>query len=195
MSRFTKQHFIDETCKILQEQGRTDFTLKELLASCKAHKGSLYHFFPNGKNELVVAAVNYMADCAEAHVQQCFNSERSVADAVRRQLSELSKWVELSGPRAIPFSAIAAKTGDDDEEVTLACLQALKKLESLYAKRLQFEGMKASDAKLLASFIVNSTEGAFLVSRIRRSSQPLNSAAKSLRTFIMNHLESDSYSD
>ena len=152
-------------------------------------KGSLYHFFPEGKNELVVAAVEQMSNCALAHVQSCQSSEDSVADAVHKQVSDLAKLVESQGqPIAIPFSAIAAITGDDNEEVTLACQRALQRLESAFLQELKKDGLKPSKARSVATFVISSIEGAFLISRTRRSGQPLRQAASNLRDFIANQI-------
>ena len=190
MKRLTREIFIEQTCRLLNERGRTDFALSDVLDSCGAQKGSLYHFFPEGKNELVVAAVEQMSDCALAHVQRCLESEDSVSDAVYRQLSDLAKHVETRGrPIAIPFSAIAAITGDDNEEVTLACQLALQRLESAFLEGLKSDGLKASQAKSVAAFIIATIEGAFLLSRTRRTGQPLRLAAPNLRVFVASQVE------
>lgn len=193
MKRLTKEIFIEQTCRLLNERGRIDFALSDVLDSCGAQKGSLYHFFPGGKNELVVAAVEQMSDCALAHVQACLESEDSVADAVYRQVSDLAKLVETQDrPIAIPFSAIAAITGDDNEEVTLACQRALQRLESAFLKALKNDGLKASQAKGVATFIIAAIEGAFLLSRTGRTGKPLRLAAPNLRIFIASQIESGS---
>lgn len=185
MTRLTRQIFIERTCQLLNQGGRTDFALTDVLDSCGAQKGSLYHFFPKGKHELVLAAVHQMTECAVAHVQSCLESERRVADAAYRQLSDLARWVEKPGPRrAIPFSAIAAITGDENEEVTAACQDALKALDALYCKHLKSEELKPAAAKRLSGFIVTSTEGAFLVARTQQTGQPLRNAASSLQDYI-----------
>ncbi|QDT60544.1 putative HTH-type transcriptional regulator YxaF [Stieleria bergensis] len=192
LKRLTRDDFVQQTCRLLNERGRTDFTLSDVLDSCGAKKGSLYHFFPRGKNELVVAAVNQMAGCAVAHLESCFEAEASVGDAVAKHASDLSRLVEKPGqPMAIPFSAIAAITGDDNEEVTLACQQALHRLESVFLKQLKQDGLKASDAKKLATFIISSIEGAFLVSRVRRSGQPLRQAGPNLQFLVATTIESE----
>lgn len=193
MNRLTREVFIEQTCRLLNERGRIDFALSDVLDSCGAQKGSLYHFFPGGKTELVVAAVEHMSDCALAHVQACLESEDSVADAVYKQVSDLVKLVETQDrPIAIPFSAIAAITGDDNEEVTLACQRALERLESAFLKSLKKDGLKASQAKSVAAFIIATIEGAFLLSRTRRTGKPLRQAAPNLRSFIASQFESGS---
>ncbi len=191
MNRLTREVFIEQTCRLLNERGRIDFALSDVLDSCGAQKGSLYHFFPEGKNELVVAAVGQMSECALAHVQACLSSEDSVADAVYKHVSDLAKLVETPGrPIAIPFSAIAAITGDDNEEVTLACQRALQRLEAAFCKALKKNGVKANEAKSIAAFIIASIEGAFLLSRTRRTGQPLRLAASNLRVFVASQVDS-----
>ncbi len=190
MTRLTREFFVEQTCKLLNERGRTDFALSEVLKACGAQKGSLYHFFPEGKDELVVAAVNHMSECAYAHVQACLESEETVADAVYKQVTELARWADTPGRLiAIPFSAIAAITGDTHADVTMACRRALDRLESAFVTRLKADGLKVREAKSVASFILAAIEGGFLLSRTHRTSQPLRLVASNLRDCIASFAE------
>lgn len=185
VNRLSRKAFIDQTCELLSQRGRTEFALADVLDSCGAQKGSLYHFFPKGKGELVVAAVEQMSDCARSHVQRCLDSEASVAAAVYRHVRELAQWLDSpSGHIAIPFSAIATITGDENEDVKLACQSALEGLESAYFERLCSAGMNVKQARSLAAFTVSAIEGAFLLARTRQSGSPLRNTAEHLRRVI-----------
>ena len=188
VNRLSRMVFIEQACELLNQRGRTEFALSDVLATCGAQKGSLYHFFPRGKGELVVAAVNHMSDCAYAHVQKSLEAEESVADAVYRHVTDLAKWVETPDrPIAMPFTAIAAITGDDDEEVRMACLEALKRLEGAFCEGLRADGLKKQEASSLAIFIITAIEGAFLLARTSGTSKPLRNAAKQLRYVILSY--------
>ncbi|MEL6110228.1 MAG: TetR/AcrR family transcriptional regulator [Planctomycetota bacterium] len=190
MPRLTRDVFVEQTCKLLNERGRTDFSLSDVLQSCGAQKGSLYHFFPEGKDELVVAAVGHLSDCAFAHVQSCLETKSTVASAVYKQLNDLANWIEAREHlTAIPFSAIAAITGGANVEVESACKQALARIESLYFGKLKSDGLSSSKAKSVATFIVVTTEGAFLLSKLHQSDQPLRLAATNLRAFVSNQFD------
>ncbi|MEM8670468.1 MAG: TetR/AcrR family transcriptional regulator [Planctomycetota bacterium] len=185
MNRLTREVFVKQTCELLKERGRIDFALSDLLDACGARKGSLYHFFPDGKGEVILAAVEHMSQCALAHVSGCLEAEDSVSDAVFRVVNELAMWIETPGRfNAIPFTAIAAITGADDEAVRLACQQALQRVQTRFIKPLQDEGLKRKDAKSLAVFIVTVIEGAFLYSRTVQTSEPLRNAAVHLKKAI-----------
>ena len=56
MNRLSRDIFVERTRVLLTQQGCTEVSLSNVLTACGANKGSLYHFFPKGKDELVVAA-------------------------------------------------------------------------------------------------------------------------------------------
>ena len=185
MAKLTRDDFIQQTSGLLTESDRTEVSLSDILNSCGAQKGSLYHFFPNGKDELVTATVEHLADCAFQHNSERLESAASTADGVHRLVTDLAKWVDDPACSfAIPFTAIAALTSVDNEKVRLACKNALDRLEELYRLRLRKDGMPARESSNLASFIVVTIEGAFLLSRTHRTSKPLRNIATNLRRII-----------
>jgi TetR/AcrR family transcriptional repressor of lmrAB and yxaGH operons len=191
LNQLTRDIFIQQTCELLGQTDRNDMPLSVLLASCNAKKGSLYHFFPNGKDELVVAAVEHLSACAQSRVGRCLAGAGSVSQAVYKQLLDLAKWMDTQGPEfAIPFTAIVAITGAENEEVRIACERALQAIERMYVRRLKTEGVSPKEARSLAQFLVASTEGAFLMARTTQSSKSLRSAASHLRQYLVDRVDS-----
>lgn len=184
MSRLTREFFVKQTCELLTQQGRIDFSLSDVLRLCGAQKGSLYHFFPNGKGELVAAAVDLLSDLAYEHAQFVLETQATPGDAVHKFVTDTANYLESPDAVAMPFSAIATLTNEDSEEVKLACQRALKRLESAFCQGLKASGLETKEAKSLASFFVTTIEGAFLMSRAVETSTPLRNAAKHLRELV-----------
>lgn len=183
--RLTRDRFIRRTCDLLNDPERNDVSLSAVLAACGAQKGSLYHFFPDGKDELVRAAVEHIAAIAAGHVGRCLAACGATAEGVYRHVTDLADWQDGSDcPAGMPFTGIAAITGARDEAVRSACGDALKRLENLYAEALARDGLPAGEARGVATFIVSAVDGAFLRARTGRSTRPLRNAAEQLRAFI-----------
>lgn len=184
LKHLTREIFVLQACELLAQSDRNDIPISLLLESCGAKKGSLYYFFPNGKDELVVAAVERMRECAKSHIKSCLESTDSIADAVYKQLSDLARCMESEGSSfAIPFTAVASITGTDNETVRIACEVALQHLEKIYTQWLKNIGLSIKEARSTANFIITSVEGAFLLSRTQQSSKPLKNAAIHLRQY------------
>ena len=56
----TKSLIIDISTTLFQQKGYLGVGLNEILKACNISKGSLYHHFPKGKEELLVACLQLM---------------------------------------------------------------------------------------------------------------------------------------
>ena len=178
LARLTSEHFVDRTSELLREQSGGDVTLSMVLEACGAQKGSLYHFFPGGKDELVAAAVNKMHACATAHIRQCIEETQSAAEGARKHLLHVAKLIDEPGiALGMPFLALAATIGEANESVHAACGAAVKEIESLYSKQLVAEGVETKQAKRLAGFGLAAIDGSILFARVRGNSKPVKLAA------------------
>lgn len=193
MSRLSREVFVERTRGLLTRQGTHDVSLATVLEACEANKGSLYHFFPAGKDELLLAAIERQSELALAINRRHLQEADSTADAVFEVVGDLARKMSASDfSLCLPFSAVGGMAGDSNEPLRLACQQTLEQLEALYAKSLRDEQVPAKKARLLASLIASSIEGAMLQTRTRKSSAPLKSAASALRDLIHQQTQSAS---
>src|SRR6185295_17165576 len=56
-AQFSKEQMIEGAIQLLATKGLQATSFSEVLALTGAPRGSIYHHFPNGKNELVAAAI------------------------------------------------------------------------------------------------------------------------------------------
>ncbi|MEM1067308.1 MAG: TetR/AcrR family transcriptional regulator [Planctomycetota bacterium] len=185
MNRLTRDVFVQRTHDLMLRQGTLDVSLSSVLTACGANKGSLYHFFPEGKSELLVAAMERQAECALGSNRNCLSESKSTGDAVFRLLRSLAGMMESEGcPEFLPFSAAGAICDESNEACREVCASTLDSLQCLYVDSLRGEGVPTKVAKSLASVIISTVEGALLQSRTQRSSSPLRAAATHLRDLI-----------
>ena len=52
MASITKDRIIDSSAELFRRQGYTGTGVKQIVAAASAPFGSIYHFFPGGKEEL-----------------------------------------------------------------------------------------------------------------------------------------------
>ena len=178
MSRLTSEHFVDRTSELLREQGGGDVTLSMVLDACGAQKGSLYHFFPGGKEELVAAAVKKMHACAASNVRQCIEETQSAAEGVKRHLLHVAKLIDRpNSGLGMPFMVLAATIGETNASVRTACETAVKDIDSLFCNQLVSEGLDKKTAKRLTGFALAAIDGSILSARICGNSKPVKLAA------------------
>ncbi|MEM6689821.1 MAG: TetR/AcrR family transcriptional regulator [Planctomycetota bacterium] len=185
MNRLTRDVFVERTQSLLLRQGGLDVSLSSVLEACNANKGSLYHFFPNGKEELLVAAMERQAEHALASNRAFIAKSKTTGEAVFRLAKSLGEMIDRRDcPDFLPFSAAGAICDEASEELRSVCIKTLDTLEKLYAESLRRDGVPTRVAKSLASTIVSTIEGALLQSRARNNSASVRFAATHLRTMI-----------
>ena len=181
MPRLTSQHFVDCASDLLRENCGGDITLAMVLDACGAQKGSLYHFFPGGKEELLAAAVEKMRDCAMAHLRQCMEESRCASEGIRKHLHFVAKLIDRpDNGLGMPFLALASTIGENSASVQAACDNALREFEKFYSSQLVKDGFSNREAKKLAAFSVATVEGAIQLARLRGSSAPVKLAAEKI---------------
>lgn len=177
MTRLTSEYFVNRTSELLRARGGADVTLSMVLEACDAQKGSLYHFFPGGKNELLAAAVEKMGAYAAADIQQCLEKCDTTAEAIQKHLRRVVRLLDKpDSPIGLPFVTLSATIGTVNEGVREKAEYAISTIESLYASGLIRDGFDTKDAKELATFSTFTVDGAIALSRARGNTKPLKLA-------------------
>ncbi|MEM6363935.1 MAG: TetR/AcrR family transcriptional regulator [Planctomycetota bacterium] len=192
MSRLTRDDFLQRTQDLLCQQGAMNVSLASVLKACGANKGSLYHFFPNGKDELLIAAMQKQSDFALTSNRVILDSSDSTGEAVARLVKSLATMVEHeSCPKVLPFSAAGASSDEASDTLRSLCGKTIETLQRLYAAKLREDGLPTAIARSLASVIVSTVEGSLLQSRLRGSATPLKNANIHLQDLIRLHATQD----
>lgn len=177
----TREQIIETTCELLETYGYHATGLNQILAKSRTPKGSLYYYFPEGKEELTAQAIERMG----RHVAQSIKSELSkMADpgeAIRSFVHILAHRVEASAFCAGgPLMIVAMETATSSERLNLACREAYRLLQQAYHEQLIASGFTEARAAQLATFITASIEGGIILSRTDHSGDPLRNVAEML---------------
>src|SRR3546814_14245285 len=72
------------TAKLMSRRGYAGVGLNEIVEKSGAPKGSLYHHFPEGKEQLAVAALDWAAACFSATLTEAIARPGSAAAEIGR---------------------------------------------------------------------------------------------------------------
>lgn len=97
MATDTKSMIIDISTTLFQQKGYKGVGLNEILKECKITKGSLYHHFPNGKEELLIACLDSMSRAITTDIEDIFNRCQTTREAVQVMLEQLIGDYERQG--------------------------------------------------------------------------------------------------
>lgn len=180
-----RDKILETTSELLQCHGYHAIGLAQILGMSGAQKGTLYHHFPGGKEELMAEAVNQVSQLSAQKIQSFLDVHEDAAEALYHSILRLVEKLEATQFQfAPPLAQVALDTAEAESAVNKACQAAYENRRRLYQQKLLANGFTEARAERLASLIVSTIEGAMIQARTAHSAQPLLDAAEELRIFI-----------
>ena len=172
-----RERMIEGAIRLLAQQGLQATSFAEVLELTGAPRGSVYHHFPEGKDQLVSAAV----DRAGAHALNALDGKRGVS-AEELTTVFLGLWRELlvrSQCRA-GCAVLAVTVATDSQELLQHAGAVFRSWRGQLAEMLEHAGLSAKEAAQFAATLVAASEGAVVLSRAEQSLEPFDLVADQL---------------
>ncbi|MCB0250875.1 MAG: TetR/AcrR family transcriptional regulator [Anaerolineae bacterium] len=185
----TRDQIIDTTSDLMESQGYHATGLNQIVAESGAPKGSLYHYFPGGKEEMAAEAIDRTGRQLEERIRANLPPGVAPAEALRDFAHTIAFHIEASGYRAGgPLTAVAMETATNSKRLNRACRDAFERVITAFAERLVTEGTPAERARGLSVFVTAAFEGGIILSRTYHSGDPLRQVGDVLFEFMSTHL-------
>lgn len=160
--------------RLFRRQGYAATGLQQLLDVSGAPKGSLYHYFPGGKEEIAVAAVERAGAQVLEMIEGLAGAHRSPAAFVRAYVRRYADWMQASGYRSgCPIATTLLELSPESRAVTRAGRAAISSWVEAIARVLSREGVGTRRARQESEALVAALEGALLLARVTRSTAPI----------------------
>lgn len=186
----TRDQIIETTCDLLEAQGYHATGLNQIVKESGAPKGSLYYYFPGGKEELAAVALERTGRLLAARIRQGLSKHANAAEAVRKFVLVIARNAEASGFRTGgPLMTVALETATSSPRLNTACREAYQQLQAAFAEKLVQCGYSPARGAELAIFINAAIEGGIILSRTMHSAEPLRRVAKELGRQLMAEAE------
>lgn len=181
----TRDQIIETTCNLMESQGFHGTGLNQIVKESGAPKGSLYYYFPAGKDEIAEASIQWAGHTVAERIRQSLASSDDVAEALRQFVTTIAHYVEVSGFQSGgPLMTVAMETATTNQRLNLACREAYTLLQSAFEAKLAASGYAEARAKDLATWITASIEGGVLLSRTYHTGDPLRLIAEQLAQML-----------
>jgi len=179
----TRERILATTEEMLRESGMSGIGIKDVVARGAAPIGSLYHYFPGGKTQLVAESLRNHAEKLPRLVERFFDGKRSVASAVHAFFDAAAVGFEQAGAtKGCAIGAVTLDLAPDDIELATICRDAFDAWVDAIAKRLPFSHTRTR--RSFAVTIVAALEGAFVLSRATRDGRPFRDAGRCLSSML-----------
>ena len=139
MAAGTRDRMLDSTVTLMQQRGANAVTVDAVLAHSGAPRGSVYHHFPGGRDEMILAAVTRAGDNISAMLSRSV-ADGDAADAVTAFIGFWKTTMRESDYTAgCPVMALAVDRRSDipaaGETVRIIFTRWLKALERETGRR------------------------------------------------------------
>ena len=168
----TRTNMLISAAEVMRERGAAGVTIDEVLTRSGAPRGSVYHHFPDGRNQILAEALQYAGEAITAKIDAAAGRGAKV---LLRQFVEL--WEHLLADSdfnaGCPVVAAAIGSADDEVRLTAEAGRIFAHWRTALTRAFIADGFHESDADSLAVMSIAALEGAVMLCRSTRSADPL----------------------
>lgn len=177
LSNDSRQRMVQSAAILLAKRGLDGTAFSDVLEHSGAPRGSIYHHFPGGKDDLVGAAIELAGERALRVLDSVAGQP---PQAVTAYFLELWRDVLVRSGLQAGCAVLAVTVATDSPDLldqAAAIFRAWRgRLAELYAQG----GMDEAATGQLAATLVAATEGAVVLSRAEQSFEPFDLVAEQL---------------
>lgn len=185
----TRDLIIQAACKLLEKQGYPATSLDEIVKESGAPKGSLYYYFPDGKEQIVSEAVLYagkiLIERMRGELARYDNPMQALYEYIMRLAGKVEEKHFTAGN---PLTIVAVEAAGSSERISQACREVYAQIEAVLQEKLLCCGLSDSEAAERARLTLASLEGGIILSRVHRTADPLRSIANHLNGSLQGNM-------
>jgi AcrR family transcriptional regulator len=179
----TRTKMLISAAEVMRERGAAGVTIDEVLSRSGAPRGSVYYHFPDGRNQILAEALRYAGDAITADIDEAAGRGATV---LLRQFVEFWEGLlaESDFNAGCPVVAAAIGCADEERQLTAETGQIFDQWRAALTRAFVAEGFPESDADSLAVMAIAALEGAVVLCRSTRSTDPLHKVDDQLEFLI-----------
>lgn len=178
----TRERVVQSAKERMRRHGVAATSMLDVIADAGASRGSLYHYFPGGKAELIDDATR--AACEEYDEAFALLEGLDAEQAIPAITAFWRDKVESTDYEAGCPVVAAALSGDETTAARQRAGEGFRSWTTSIERMLHNSGVPADRAPTLAGLILAAAEGAVVVSLAQRSAEPVENVAKELLALV-----------
>src|SRR5882724_3517567 len=164
MAAQTRERIVAHSAELFRRQGFAGTGVKQIVAEASAPFGSLYHFFPGGKEELGAEVIRFSGAVYGGLLDVFFLPGADPVAATRAFFAGAAETlIETDYADACPIATIALEVSSTSEPMREACAEVFAGWIDGLALRLGEAGLSRARARALAISTLSALEGAFVL--------------------------------
>lgn len=169
----SREKLIESASKLFRMYGYHGVSVADIVKESETAKGSLYYYFPNGKEEMVIEAINHTKKLMHDLFQTTTENIKDPILALQSFTNSLAEIFDTNLITGISVATIAGETTLSNEAIRTACLSVFNELNALYKEKfleMDYSESEAEEAGLIMNAMI---EGGSLLAFNKKSGEPL----------------------
>jgi AcrR family transcriptional regulator len=179
MAAATKDRIMDATAELFRRQGYTGTGIKQIVADASAPFGSIYHFFPGGKEQLGAEVIRRSG---QLYLELFITIAAGAADVESGLaaffMGAAEHLEETDFADACPIATVALEVASSSETLRIATADVFTTWIDAATEYVALDGVPRPQARALAFTVLSLLEGAFLFCRALKSTEPMHVAGQ-----------------
>jgi AcrR family transcriptional regulator len=179
MASDVRDRMVAGAARLLAQHGLQATSFSDVLELTGAPRGSVYHHFPDGKDQMVAAAVDLAGARAIGYLEGLGGaSVVAITDGFLGLWREVLTRSQLSAGCAV----LAVTVATDSPALLDRAAEVFRAWRARLTELLADAGLNATDAAAFAATLVAASEGAVVISRAEQSLDAFDLVAGQLHT-------------
>jgi AcrR family transcriptional regulator len=175
----TRERIVVTSAELFRRQGYSATGIKQIVSAARAPFGSLYHFFPGGKEELGAEAIRVSGALYAQLIPAVLDPAPDPVAGVRDFFNVAAEHLrETKFADACPIATVALEVSSTSEQMRRACAEVFEGWVTAGAQRFERAGIAPATARELAIAMLAALEGAFVLARAGQTTEPLRIAGE-----------------
>jgi AcrR family transcriptional regulator len=185
MATGTRERIVRHSAELFRRQGFAGTGVKQIVAEASAPFGSLYHFFPGGKEQLGEEVIRSSGALYGQLIDAFYRPGADPVAATRNFFAAAAASVRESDyADACPIATVALEVSSTSEPMRQACADVFDGWLDGATEHLVECGLPRKRSRALAFELIAALEGAFVLARALRSTEPIELAGAAVTASV-----------
>ena len=181
MARSTREAILTAAAELMRRKGYGAVGMKDIVEASGAPIGSLYHHFRGGKVQIAREALVNAGAAYALLIPTIVDEHTDLGAAIEATFTQAAEDMAATGfVNMCPVASVAAEVADTVEELRDASVQVFASWLDGGTAYFTGRGLPESTARDVTVTLVAALEGAFVLARTLRSTEPLLAAGRVL---------------
>lgn len=176
----TRDQIVETASRLFFSQGYYATGLSQIIKESDTPKGSLYYYFPDGKEQLAQTCINQLKEFVARRMECCMREAGGFVAGMQSHLQETACDLERNNYKSCGVAGFwnAVETSCVSDRLRTTCQELYQTWQSSMVAQLRSEGYEEDRATDVAIATLSLMEGAFAISVTECSNDALLRMAK-----------------